>query len=169
MLFRSIAIARIPGTRGPGEPALGNSLDRTARNHSVIAGKLATLDLPTGGRYHARMNRHSSSSRPALTWFVSRHAGAIEWARLQNLRIDRWVTHLDLGQIEQADTVIGTLPVNMAAEVCDRGALYLHLAVNVPAEWRGRELSTEELDTLGARIVPFHVRSKASEGASDKP
>ena len=56
------------------------------------------------------------------TYFVSRHPGAIEWARRRGITIDRHVAHLDAQVITKDDTVIGTLPVNLAAEVCARDA-----------------------------------------------
>ncbi len=129
----------------------------------MSAGKLAALALSDGGRYDGDMNTDSPNTRPAITWFVSRHAGAIEWARRETFGIDRWVEHLDLAQVRAEDTVIGTLPVNLAAEVCERGARYFHLALRVPAQWRGRELSREDLQTLGVRIVPYRIQPRTHD------
>lgn len=103
------------------------------------------------------MNQHDAQFRNGITWYVSRHDGAIEWAKRQDLTIDCWVAHLDPAEVGAADTVIGTLPVNIAAAVCRRGARYLHLSVDVPAEWRGRELSVEELSQTAARLKEFRV------------
>ena len=91
------------------------------------------------------------------TWFVSRHAGALQWMRQYGPAFDRHVPHLDLAQVRRGDTVIGTLPVNLAAQVCVRGASYLHLSLAVPAELRGRELGMDELRDLGATLQPFVV------------
>ena len=103
------------------------------------------------------MNPHFPHERPGTAWFVSRHPGAIEWAKRQNLAIDCWVEHLDPAQVKTGDVVIGTLPVNLAADVCTRGARYFHLALNVPAAWRGRELTMDDLQLLAAQIVPYCV------------
>ena len=92
-----------------------------------------------------------------MTWFVSRHAGAIEWARCQGLAIERWVAHLDTTAIGAGDLVIGTLPVNLAAEVCKRGASYLHLSVPTPLACRGREMSADELLAVGAVLKAFRI------------
>lgn len=71
---------------------------------------------------------------------------------------DSHVQHLDPAQVRHGDTVIGTLPVHLAAQVCARGATYLHLALAMPAQQRGRELSAQELQALGATLQPFHVQ-----------
>ncbi len=92
------------------------------------------------------------------TWFISRHPGAIEWARQQGLRVDEYLTHLDPARIRAGDTVIGSLPVNLAAQVCEAGARYRHISLELPANLRGVELSAEQLAELGARVRPFDVR-----------
>src|SRR5207249_10984084 len=45
----------------------------------------------------------------------------------------RTMTHLDLSDVLPGDVLIGTLPVHLAAEVCSRGARYLHLTLLLPA------------------------------------
>lgn len=91
------------------------------------------------------------------TWFVSRHPGAVEWARRRGLWVDRQVSHLDPGAVNAGDTVIGTLPVHLAAEVCGRGARYLHLVLVVPPKARGRELDADEMERFGARLEAYRV------------
>ena len=90
-------------------------------------------------------------------YFVTRHPGAIEWAAGQGLRIDRLLAHLDPSIIVPGDTVIGILPVNLAARVCERGGRYLNLSLDLPIEARGRELSADELEAYGARIEGYTV------------
>lgn len=91
------------------------------------------------------------------TWFISRHPGAIEWARQQGFQVDEYVAHLDPARIRAGDTVIGSLPVNLAAQVCDAGARYLHLSLELPANLRGVELSAAQLTTLNAHLCAYHV------------
>ncbi|NWG74443.1 MAG: CRISPR-associated protein Csx16 [Rubrivivax sp.] len=94
-------------------------------------------------------------------WFVSRHPGAIAWVRGKDLAVDRWVAHLDIDAVQPGDTVAGTLPVHLAAEVCARGARYLHLRLELPSSRRGRELSAAEIDLAGARLEAYDVRALA--------
>lgn len=94
------------------------------------------------------------------TFFVTRHPGAADWARQQGLAVDRTVAHLDPAEVETGDVVIGTLPVNLAAQVCARGARYLHLTLDLPAAWRGRELSAADMAACGARIEEYRVQQE---------
>lgn len=105
------------------------------------------------------------------TWFISRHPGAAAWAARQGLAVQHWVAHLDVAAVQAGDTVIGTLPIHLAAQVCSRGARYLHLSLDLPADWRGRELSAEDLDRCGARLEGYHItRNQAVEpSANDAP
>lgn len=96
-------------------------------------------------------------------WFVSRHAGAHDWLAERGLHVDRQVAHLTPPQVEPGDLVIGTLPINLVAALCARGARYLHLALELPAEARGRELSAAELDRYGARLTCYEVRELPSD------
>ena len=95
------------------------------------------------------------------TLFVSRHPGAVEWARRHGLAVDAWAIHLDVAKVGAGDTVIGSLPLHLAAEVNRRGARFLHLTLDIPAEWRGRELSADELEVAGARLKEFFVKGLA--------
>lgn len=90
------------------------------------------------------------------TYFVTRHAGAVEWAGKRGIAAES-VTHLDVGRVTKGDKVIGTLPVSLAAEVCARGARYLHLTLDIPPEERGKELTAEAMHHLGARLEEYRV------------
>jgi CRISPR-associated protein Csx16 len=96
-------------------------------------------------------------STQGRTFFVTRHSGAVEWATRQGVTIDKAVEHLDLAEIRPGDVVIGTLPVHLAAEVCARQARYLHLALGLPAEHRGRELTADDMARFGARLMEHRV------------
>jgi CRISPR-associated protein Csx16 len=91
------------------------------------------------------------------TFFVSRHPGAVEWAATQGIVVDRVVDHLDVATLRTGDLVIGTLPVNLVADVCARGGRYLHLTLELRADMRGQELRAEDMRAFGARIEEYRV------------
>ncbi len=98
------------------------------------------------------------------TYFVTRHPGALDWAAQQGVNVDHVVDHLDPASVRPGDAVLGTLPVNLAAEVCERGARYFHLSLTLPPEARGRELSAADLDRFGARLEAYHI-TRVADGS----
>ena len=104
------------------------------------------------------------------TYFVTRHPGARDWAREESLAVDEVIDHLKPERIRPGDRVIGSLPVNLAAEVCERGGIYLHLSIDLSRGLRGKDLSAEEMRACGARIEQYEVhRVPAQAGDSDLP
>jgi CRISPR-associated protein Csx16 len=91
------------------------------------------------------------------TYFVTRHPGARDWALEEGIAVDQVIDHLDPTRIRPIDTVIGSLPVNLAAAVCDRGGRYLHLSLDLPADLPGRDLTAEQMWACGARIEAYCV------------
>lgn len=92
------------------------------------------------------------------TWFVSRHPGAIAWAHQTGFDVDHRVEHLLPEQVQEGDVVIGTLPINLASEVCERQARYLHMRLDLARDDRGRELSVEDMQRCGARLEEYFVQ-----------
>lgn len=92
------------------------------------------------------------------TYFITRHPGAIAWAKRQGITVDQQLAHLDSGQIQSGDTVIGSLPVNLAAEVCAKQARYIHLTLELPLAWRGQELSADDMVRFDAHLQTYHVQ-----------
>lgn len=91
------------------------------------------------------------------TYFVTRHPGARDWAQRQGLPVDRVVAHLDPEDIQPGDHVLGSLPVHLAAEVCARGGHYHHLVLDLPPALRGKELSADDMDAVGARLSEYLI------------
>ncbi|MBS9781634.1 MAG: CRISPR-associated protein Csx16 [Gammaproteobacteria bacterium] len=89
------------------------------------------------------------------TYFISRHSGAKEWIITQGIPVDIIQSHLHIESINKGDTVIGTLPIQLVAEVCQRGAKYLHLTLNLPEHLRGRDLSVDDMNAIGATLEEF--------------
>ena len=93
-------------------------------------------------------------------WFVSRHPGAIAWAKTQNLGITHWRTHLSIDEVAPGDIVIGTLPVHLAAQVCERKARFIALTINVPQSQRGTEISLDQMKSLNCSLQEFFVAAQ---------
>jgi len=91
------------------------------------------------------------------TYLITRHPGAIEWARRHGIDVDRQIAHLDPAEIRAGDVVIGALPVHLAAQVCARGGRFFNLSLDMPADARGRELTPDELEKYGARLEEYIV------------
>lgn len=89
-------------------------------------------------------------------YVVSRHSGALEWLAHQGVCVDKHITHLEEA-LMPGDRVIGTLPLQLACQVCEQGAEYWHLSLDIPAIWRGQELNAEQMKACNARLEAFHV------------
>jgi len=96
------------------------------------------------------------------TYFVTRHPGAVPWAQQEGIAVDRQIDHLDIEDIHPGDTVIGSLPVNLAADVCDNQARYIHLILELPLEWRGKELNVEDMKRFGAKLHAYQVKKDSN-------
>ncbi len=99
------------------------------------------------------------------TWFVTRHTGAVEWARRRGIKAEM-IDHLDedtIARLRPGDIIMGVLPVSVAAQVTARGARFLHLELHVPPELRGKELSVDDLERLGARLEEYEVRKTGAQ------
>lgn len=92
------------------------------------------------------------------TYLVSRHAGAFAWFEREGVRADEVCLHLDIEVVKIGDVVAGTLPVSLAEEVCSKGARYLHLSLQVPREFRGSELTAEQMGEFGAELQEYVIR-----------
>lgn len=93
------------------------------------------------------------------TWLVTRHAGAREWVRRRGFAVDRVVPHIvSETDIAAGDVVIGSLPANLAASLCERGARYMHLSLDLPLEKRGVELTADDMELFGGRLEEIALR-----------
>lgn len=96
-------------------------------------------------------------------WFVSRHQGAIEWIKRQEIHIDFWKDHLieeDFNSMTAQDIVLGTLPIHLAARVCDIGAKFYFLSIDISPDKRGKELDSLELTTANAQLVRYIIKKE---------
>lgn len=67
--------------------------------------------------------------------------------------------HLDIHQVEAGDRVIGSLPINIVAKLCEMGAEYWHLSIHVPESLRGEELDLQQLEALQPKLTKFLVQT----------
>lgn len=54
--------------------------------------------------------------------------------------------------MQAGDNILGTLPINLVAEVNARGGHYFHLTLELPADARGKELTADDMRHYGARL-----------------
>ena len=92
------------------------------------------------------------------TYFISRHPGAIAWAESQGFHVDQQLAHFEVNVVNAGDSILGTLPVNLIAEVNQRGGRYFHLTLELPAQLRGQELTAEMMQQYGARLEEYTVQ-----------
>lgn len=94
------------------------------------------------------------------TTFVSRHAGAIDWAREEGHLAEgaKIVADFDPDTTAAGDLVIGTLPAQIAARICEHGGRYQHLTLDLTHELRGRELTAAEMRACNARLEEFFIQ-----------
>lgn len=97
-------------------------------------------------------------------YLVSRHKGAVEWMNHMKHHYDVHLTHLDSDdKLSAGDTVVGSLPINLMADLGERGISYLHLSLYIPEHLRGIELSAEQLSQLDAKLEAYSVKREASD------
>lgn len=93
------------------------------------------------------------------TYFVSRHQASIDWMKQQSIQVDQWLTHLDdETKLKSGDRVIGTLPIQIVERLCKNSVEYIHLSINIPAEWRGLELSPKQLAECSPKLTAYRVQ-----------
>lgn len=95
------------------------------------------------------------------TYFIARHQGALAWATEQGIadtvQVSHW-TPEHTAALRPGDTVIGVLPIHIAADVCARGAAYASLDLpHLPPELRGVDLTAEQMTACGACLAYYHL------------
>lgn len=101
-----------------------------------------------------------NDNKTMTTYFISRHPGAIQWARECGIAVDQQLAHLNIEEIQAGDVVIGSLPVNLVAELTRKNARYLHLTLDLPLDQRGVELDAAAMKCYGARLEEYQAFSK---------
>lgn len=93
-----------------------------------------------------------------MNYAVTRHAGALDWLAEKMQESFVHLAHLhDVVFLFPGDVVVGTLPVNLIADINARGAHYYHLTMDLPYDLRGQELTAAQLTQLNAQLVEYYV------------
>lgn len=88
------------------------------------------------------------------TLIVTRHAGAVEWLRRRGIE-GEVLEHASAEQVA-GRRVVGVLPLALAAAAGEVWAI--DLPDLAPAD-RGRDLTPEEMDAAGARLVGYRIQA----------
>jgi len=87
------------------------------------------------------------------TIIVTRHPGAVAWLKEKGFE-GEVVAHLTPEMVDEGDVVVGVLPVHLVAELKKKGArVFILVLPQVPPEKRGQELSPDEMEKFGARLL----------------
>ena len=86
------------------------------------------------------------------TIIVTRHEGAVEWLRQQGIT-GNVISHATESDVAGKD-VIGILPLHLAALANSVTAIVMDL----PPEFRGKDITPEQMDACGAKLVKYEVR-----------
>lgn len=84
---------------------------------------------------------------------VTRHAGAVEWLRQQGIT-GKVISHATEKEVT-GQVVYGMLPLHLAA-LAER-VVTIDLP-NLAPDQRGNELSADEMEKAGARLVAYKVK-----------
>lgn len=91
-------------------------------------------------------------------YFITRHAGALAWAKAKGVHFDVHLTHLgDIQDLQAGNVVIGSLPINIVYLLGVQGVKYVHLSLHIPEYLRGVELTHEQLDECQATLECYAV------------
>lgn len=93
-----------------------------------------------------------------LVWVITRHVGALVWLHSVGVRPDRIESDLDLSRVRPGDSVVGVVPLCLAAGIGARGASCWHIVMDLEAHDRGRALGPRRMRQRNARLVQFEAR-----------
>jgi len=99
-------------------------------------------------------------TKPVQAVVVTRHLGAVDWLRKKhgftvNTHVISHLSQEIIDFLDRRHIVIGTLPIQLVADVLKQGARYFHLEMSLPSEARGKELSADDMDKYGATLQEY--------------
>lgn len=84
---------------------------------------------------------------------VSRHQGLIQWLAQRGISGDV-ITHASPDDVRGKD-VIGNLPLHLASLA--KSVTVVDMP-NLPADWRGKDLTPDQMDQAGATLTRYVVQ-----------
>jgi len=95
-------------------------------------------------------------------YVVSRHNGLKEWLIKRGfVYACQVIGHINdefFDSLNEEDIVIGVLPPWAIARINQKGARFFAVELpNLPKEWRGKELTPEQMDAAGAEVREVRV------------
>ena len=98
------------------------------------------------------------------TYFICRHQGSIEWAKRKGISVDAFLEHMEnINDFKAGDTVIGSLPVHIIAQLNAKGVRFVHFQLDLPNHLRGVELSADDIDSLNIQLNEYIVWSMSRQ------
>lgn len=93
---------------------------------------------------------------------ITRHQATVEWIQstLHSADAVTVSAHYTPGMEDGCDYVVGILPVNLIAGLCAKGVRYYQIVMDVPQEFRGKELTVEQMDEFQARMFQYYVEER---------
>ena len=85
---------------------------------------------------------------------VTRHNGLLEYLSQEGCTWDEVISHVTDPNVLNGKNVLGVLPVNLAA----RCETFTELAMNIPAELRGKELTAEQTREYAIGMFTYKVQ-----------
>ncbi len=85
---------------------------------------------------------------------ITRHKGAVDWIKKHypKFSVFKHLTHASEEDIE-GNIIVGTLPVNLAVLSKE----YWHLSMDIPAEFRGKELTIEDMESFNCLLQRYEI------------
>ena len=83
---------------------------------------------------------------------VTRHKGAVEWLRQQGIE-GKVIAHATAEDVI-GQQVVGVLPLYLASLTL----AITSIDIDLPPELRGKDITPEQMDECGAKLVTYKVR-----------
>lgn len=95
-----------------------------------------------------------------MNYIITRHQGTVDWVRaklngkgVRDVFVAGHLSDQMILQMKKGDAVYGILPIHLIRRLLRKGVDYYHMVLpDVPEEFRGKELSLEQVKAFGGQI-----------------